>query len=85
MAEQGERYRIVAPQPPEGKRAPVIIGAGDEPDRYTSNLNGVTVEDIYGDVISCSENVDYPRGPDKNYRHPQWIEEHPNRFKLIEE
>jgi hypothetical protein len=83
MAEQGERYRVVSPDGSD--RA--VIGHGQPSDRYHSlvikNGQTVVVEDIIGDVLNASEHVDYPRGANEDYRHVQWIEEHPKRFELI--
>lgn len=79
--EQGQRYRVTAPQ--ESERT--VIGHGQPSDRYVSEVAGVVVEDIIGDVLNASENVDYPHGANEDYRHVRWIEEHPNRFELIED
>lgn len=84
MAEQGQEYRIVGPK----GELPKVYGQGPPPDRYTSTFtkDGQTtvVEDVIGDVIYASENVTYPRGPQEQYRHVDWIAEHAERFKLIE-
>lgn len=83
-AEQGQEYRVVAPNESINR-----YGQGEELDRYTSTIteDGETlvVEDIIGDVIYASENVDYPRGPQEQYRHVDWIDGHPERFELIEQ
>lgn len=89
-AQQGQRYRIIAPQPPAGGRLPRTNGVEVTIDRYTSrfsNADGSTLEvvDLVGDVITASENVDYPRGANKDYRNVQWIDEHPDRFELVED
>lgn len=81
MAEQGERYRVTAPAGSDRQ----VIGHGPRPDRYVSKVEGVKVVDIIGDVLNASENVKYPRGANEDYRHVQWIEEHPDRFELIED
>jgi len=81
-AKQGQRYRILPPA-----RTSVAIGHGRS-DRYVhrfTNKNGETMvlEDIFGDVIHASDNVDYPRGADSDYRNVKWINKHPERFQLI--
>lgn len=81
MAEQGQQYRVISPD--ESDRT--VIGHGPPADRYISLVDGTKVEDIIGDVLHASENVEYPRGSNANYRHVRWIEEHPQRFELIEE
>lgn len=85
MAEQGQRYRVISP----GSGDRTVIGHGQPSDRYVSTItrDGKTtvVEDIIGDVINASENVEYPRGSNEDYRHVRWIEEHPERFELLEE
>lgn len=81
MAEQGERYRVVSPQGADR----TVIGHGPRIDRYVSKVEGVEVVDIIGDVLNASENVEYPRGANEDYRHVRWIEEHPDRFEQIED
>lgn len=85
MAEQGQRYRVVSPDDSDR----TVIGHGQPSDRFVSKVTtgGETtiVEDIIGDVLNASEHVDYPHGANKDYRHVRWIEQHPNRFELIEE
>lgn len=79
MAKQGQRYRILQP-----KHIPGRVRVGQQPsDRYISIIDGMRVEDIYGDVITASENVSYPRGVSPDHRHVRWIEEHPERFELL--
>lgn len=75
---------------PDSYRPPKRAGQGTEPDRYTGTFtdadgNELVLEDIIGDVILASENVDYPRGPQTQYRHVDWIDEHPQRFELLPE
>lgn len=79
-AKQGDRYRILGPA---NRTDRTVIGQGPRPDRYRATVNGVRVEDVFGDVITASENVDYPRGNDDSYRNVQWIDEHPERFKKL--
>lgn len=79
MAKQGEQYRVIAPERSDRN----VVGQGKTPDRYRATVNGVKVEDIFGDVITASENVKYPRGADTAYRNVKWIEEHPERFKKL--
>jgi hypothetical protein len=79
-AAQGERYRIIAPAEDRS-----VIGQGPPRDRYRAKIGDLVVEDIHGDVINASENVEYPRGTNKDYRHVRWIDEHPERFELIDE
>lgn len=85
-AAQGQRYRILPPA-----RSPrTVIGQGRRPDRYRKRIHradgtAVVVEDIHGDVINASENVPYPRGSNEDYRHVRWIDEHPQRFELLDE
>ena len=76
---QGQRYRVLRPK----GSSRTVIGHGPVTDRYTSTVNGVIVEDIYGDVLNASENVEYPRGANADYRHVRWIEQHPERFQII--
>jgi len=81
-AKQGERYRILPPA-----RNNVSIGHG-RIDRYVHQFTDkrgktMTLEDIFGDVIHASDNVDYPRGSDTDYRNVKWINEHPKRFQLV--
>lgn len=88
-AQQGEQYRIIAPKAPQGGRLPKVNGVEVTTDRYVSrftNKDGTVLEviDLVGDVINASENVPYPRGTNKDYRNLQWIDEHPERFELIE-
>jgi len=88
-AKQGERYRVVAPPLPETGRAPRVNGQVSTIDRYTSTFTApdgteLVVVDLIGDVINASKNVDYPCGKNRDYRHVDWINEHPNRFVLVE-
>ncbi len=76
---QGQRFRVLAPKE-SGRK---VIGQGKAADRYISKVGSVVVEDIYGDVLNASENVEYPRGENPDYRHVKWIEKHPERFELI--
>lgn len=87
---QGQRYRVIAPQLPEGTRAARVNGRVIEIDRYTSKFTDadgtkLVVVDLIGDVINASTNVPYPRGSNADYRNVQWIEENIERFELIEE
>lgn len=79
MAKQGEQYRVLAPE----KSDRTVVGQGEAPDRYKATVNGVKVEDIFGDILTASEHVKYPRGADNAYRNVKWIEEHPERFKKL--
>ncbi|MEP0004584.1 MAG: hypothetical protein ABJ387_03475 [Balneola sp.] len=76
---QGQRYRVLPPK----QSGRTVIGQGEPEDRYISKVGDVVVEDIYGDVLNASDNVDYPRGTNADYRHVRWIEKHPERFELI--
>lgn len=80
-AQQGQFYRIVGPADPR----PKIFGQGPEPDRYISMIDDLEVVDVIGDVVTASVHVPYPRGQSQFHRHVNWINEHPNRFELVEE
>lgn len=89
-AKQGQRYRIIAPVATEGGRLPKRNGQVIITDRYLSKFtqaDGTSTEliDLVGDVINASEHVDYPAGKNRDYRHVRWIDEHPDRFELIED
>lgn len=88
--EQGQRYRVIGPKLPDGVEPPKVNGKVIAIDRYPSTFtdeNGdkIVVVDLIGDVINASENVPYPRGTNADYRNVKWIEEHIERFELIEE
>ncbi len=94
MVKHGQKYRVLSPKkiwelehPGKVYREPKIFGAGNtgELDRYTVTINGERFEDLFGDVITASENVDYPHGPNDAYRSIDYIEENIQRFELIED
>ena len=92
-AEQGQKYRVLSPKevwekknPGKEYRKPKIFGQGNtDRDRYTTVINGKEFVDLFGDVIVASENVDYPHGPNDQYRNTRYIDENAERFELIEE
>lgn len=81
MAEQGQQYRVISPEDSDR----TVIGHGPPADRYISTVAGTKVVDVIGDVLHASENVEYPYGANDSYRHVRWIDEHPNRFELIDQ
>lgn len=86
VAQQGQVFRVIAPDPPSNKR----FGQSDLPDHYYSkkrHSDGSVTEcrDRYGSIVQASEHIPYPRGNSDGYRHVDYITEHENRFELIED
>ena len=89
-AKQGQRYRILPPPAAANGHNPTVNGKEISIDKYVSTFKEsdgtkLVLVDLVGDVIKASDNVDYPRGPSTDYRHVDWINEHPDRFELVED
>lgn len=92
-AQHGERYRVLTPRqvwekqnPGKTFREPEVFGQGDtDRDHWSVTINGVEVIDYYGDVLNASENVSYPHGPNVDYRSLEYMNEHGERFELVED
>jgi hypothetical protein len=96
-AQQGEKYRVLSPKqvwekehPGEEYREPRIYPESEERTYYefrTTNENGneKICRDYFGDILTASGHVDYPFGANDDYRNLKYIDEHSERFELIEE
>lgn len=78
-AQQGQKFRVVRPV------VKLIPGHPPVQEYYSHVINGEETRDHWDDVVTASANVPYPKGASEAHRHLDYIDEHPERFELIDE